>query len=349
MIETPLSDFRKMASQYSQAVESVKQARGKLTELIIKYIIANGVDLGKCTELAISENLGLPRSTVRSILLDLVDENILRASEFGNTKPYVLTDFGVGIAIDWLNISFTKEEVNELLAAKRAEDLRGMLAGNPLMFSEIDGKRVAIYRGIAADQCLRTFIGRFFDYVEEGFYEKLRRAFGERTLKELELLGPELISFEILTTPTPPMGEWASKELRDLDEGASAEDVRKTIIKSFENNLKYVVQRLEKFAALLEEKGYDGMHAYFRQKQPSRDIVVRGKLPEFRFHDEFLWATTLAVRESCKVGEKIGADISLLKRARLLSDVLDLALEKKYRGAEAEGLSLIEWGLKQLS
>jgi|YelNatPaOPRAMG01_1025707.scaffolds.fasta_scaffold00778_19 hypothetical protein len=32
-----------------------------------------------------------------------------------------------------------------------------------------------------------------------------------------------------------------------------------------------------------------------------------------------------------------------------LADILDIALEKKYRGVKNEGLSLMEWGIRELS
>jgi len=64
-------------------------------------------------------------------------------------------------------------------------------------------------------------------------------------------------------------------------------------------------------------------------------------LPDWQFHDEFLWATTLALRDGCKLGEKLGANPNLLREARQLTDVLDLALERKYKGVTEE-LKLLE-------
>jgi hypothetical protein len=248
-----------------------------------------------------------------------------------------------------MGLSFTREELWKLLSAKEAEGLKGMLAGAPLVFGEVGGKRIARYRGLAAYICLRTLTGRFLDYVEEGFYERLRLAFGEKTLKELELLNPEIVSFDILTTPSPPVGEWAAKEIQELGEEASPDDLRRAIVESFERNLRYILGRLKKFASLLEKKGYEGLHAQFLGKMPSRDVLIKDSVsPEWKFHDEYLWATTLALREACIVGDKIGIDKGLLEEARLLSEILDVALEKKYMGAKEEGLSLMEWGLKQL-
>jgi len=59
-----------------------------------------------------------------------------------------------------------------------------------------------------------------------------------------------------------------------------------------------------------------------------------------------LWATTLALRNGCKVAEKLGVDEKLLERALKLSDILDAAVEKEYQGREKEG-PLEDWYAKQ--
>jgi len=346
--DASLTDLRNSTQQYVRAIESMRQARKGLSEVVIKYVIANGVDLARCTELAISENLGLPRSTTRSVLLDLVEEGVLKCNESGNTKPYVISESGIGIALDWLDLTFTKEEVHELLSAKQTEGLKGLLAGSPLVFEEIEGKKVARYRGLATAQCLGTLTGRFIEYVEVGFEEKLREAFGQDLLKELRLLSPELSSFEVLVTPSPVIGAWATGGLQELEDEVSAKDIKKAVVQSYERSLSSVVRRLRRFASLLEEEGYERLHDRLSSKTPSRDVMFKGSsIPRFRFHDEFLWATTLALREGCEVGEKMGVERAILDEARSLADALDLALERKYKGAREESGNLAVWSRKQ--
>ena len=342
--DTSLTDLRSSTQQYVKAIESMRQARKGLAEIVVKYVIANGVDLARCTELAISENLGLPRSTVRSVLLDLVEEGVLKCNESGNTKPFVVSEVGIGVALDWLDLTFTKQEVHELLSAKQTEGLKGLLAGSPLVFEEIGGKRVARYRGLAAAQCLGTLTGRFVEYVEVGFEEKIREAFGRDLLEELRFLSPELNSFGALVTPSPVIGAWATGDLQESEDDMSAKDIKKAVVQSYERSLSRVVRRLRRFASLLEEEGYEGLHERLSSKIPSRDVMFRGDCaPKFRFHDEFLWATTLALREGCKAGEKIGVKQAIVDEAMSLADVLDLALERKYKGLRTERDNLAAW------
>ncbi|MEM3523277.1 MAG: hypothetical protein QXU11_09005 [Thermoproteota archaeon] len=343
-----MDDLKQEARRYAEALESIKQAKEMLKNIIIKYIIANS-DLSKCTELAISESLGLPRSIVRSALLELVEEGVLDVREIGNVKPYILNEMGVGISLDWLKLNFTREEVNELLAAKEAEEPHGMMWMTWGTSGVVNGRNIIRYRGYAADICLKTLVRRFLSYTDE-IGEKLRKAFDEQTLTELTLLFPEIGSFEkLMETPIFP-ATWVTKELQRIDKKHSAEDVKRILVESYERSLKDIIKKFKIIASILEEKGYEGLHEFFGGKKPIYiDYKVReGREPEYRFRDEYIWAATLALKEGCKIGEKIGADPSLLKEARMLADALDLALEKKYRGVRLEGLDLIDWAVKFL-
>ncbi|MBS7617048.1 hypothetical protein KEJ25_00275 [Candidatus Bathyarchaeota archaeon] len=99
----------------------------------------------------------------------------------------------------------------------------------------------------------------------------------------------------------------------------------------------------------MEEEGYEGLHEFFKRKTPVYIAyqVREGKELEYRFRDEYLWAATLALKEGCKIGEKMAADPGLLKEVMMLANALDLALEKKYSGVDAEGLSLTDWAVKE--
>jgi ribosomal protein S25 len=343
-----VEDFKRVARKYVEAMAAIEEVKEELKKLIIKYVVAN-VDIGKCTEYAISENLGLPRSIVRNILLELSAEGILKAEEVGNAKPYVLTEMGIGIAIDWLNLSFTRKELNELLAAKEAERLDGMPRVSWGASDIINGKSVVRYRNYAADICLTTLIRRFLSYMHDPLTPKLEKAFGKQTIKELFLLYPEIGSFEKLLETLYPI-KWIT-ELYEVCEEASAEDVKRIVIDAYEKVLKKVLEKFKRFSRLLEDAGYEGLHEILNQKKvPFIYYSTKGeKEPKYVFRDEYLWASTLALREGCKVGEKMGVNPELLKEAMTLADILDIALEKKYRGVKNEGLSLMEWGIRELS
>ncbi|RLI23342.1 hypothetical protein DRO58_09260 [Candidatus Bathyarchaeota archaeon] len=346
-----LEELKRVAGRYVEAMESMKREREELKRVIVKYIIASG-DLAECTESAISNNLGLPRSIVRSILSELVEEGILVVREIGNTKPYTLSEVGVGAALDWLNLSFTREEINEILRVKEreGEEKPGQFAAG--ITTRVGGKTITRYREVHADKCLTTLVGRFLRLLgeerENVVREKLKEAFPKQTMDELRLLFPEFYLFKELLEALNPLNlPWlAWDEFRGVTEETTAQEVRRVVVEAFERGLSHILARYKRFFDLLEAKGYEGVHEHFRGKWPYIQILVRGKEPEFRFHDEYVWASTLALREICKIGEKIGADPKLLKEAKLLADVLDMAVEKKYMGIEREGAGLIEWALK---
>jgi hypothetical protein len=174
------------------------------------------------------------------------------------------------------------------------------------------------------------------------FYEK---ALGKKALEDLEHLIPEKVYFEKLIETWPFPAWWMNRDLQYMEEMPSDEDIRKMIIKTYEIYLNYAIRRLKKFASFLEENGYEGLHDFLRGKQAYQSISVGGSLPtpDWRFHDEYVWATTLALRDGCKIGEKLCANPNLIGEARQLADALDLALERKYRGAKVEGSILWEW------
>lgn len=335
-----------------QGGERMEKTQSKrLGQAVIKYIIAKGHDWDKCTELAISEGLGIQRDVLRGILDELVDLHVLQIREAGNIKPFELDI--IGAAFDYMSLSFTKGELNDLLSVKegKMDGDNWIVSGN--VECEVDGKKINRYRGQAAYTALGVLIGRFFDYNAyidsewESIFNSSRveKAFGKKTLKDLELLIPENTSFEKIIETWPFPTRWINKDLQYMEEMPPNEDIRKMIIKTYEMYLHYAMRRLKGFASFLNEKGYEGLHAFLRGKQAYQSISVGGNLPtpDWRFHDEYIWATTLALRDGCKIGEKLGANQNLLREARELADALDMALEKKYKGAKVEGSNMVEW------
>jgi len=341
-----LSKIGSAVEKYASAVKALEEVKGELLDAVIKYIIANSYLPKRCTESAIVEALGIPRSIIRRVLTDLTEEPVLRIEDYGTIKPYSLE--GIGYAIDRNYVSFGREEIKELLGAK---DMSKRIKDQPTIgYPQIqrdlpDGRVVVRYRGPAANRCLERLTGRFSGYMGANIDARLSDAFGEETINDLELLCPEIEAFGKTVGVPSFLGTLLSKELIDVDPQSPAEEVRRSLIAAIEAQLQFVSKRLEAFARLLEEKGYDGTIEHFKDHIPSEERYVGENYPPFdyRFRNEYLWATTLALREGCAVAEKIGADAKLLKGLRKLADSLDLALEHKYRGKEREGLSLAEW------
>jgi hypothetical protein len=284
---------------------------------------------------------------------------VLKIRNADDIRPFEL--YIIGAAFDYMGLSFTKGELNELLSVK--EDNMDFHRGHWIVSGnvgyEVDGQKIHRYRGQAAYTTLGALIGRFFDYDAyidsewESIFNsrRIEKALGKKTLEDLEHLIPEKVYFEKLIDTWPFPAKWINMGIQYVEGMPSDEDIRKMVIKTYEMYLNYVIRRLKKFASFLEGRGYEGLHDFLRGKLAYQSISVGGSLPtpDWRFHDEYIWATTLALRDGCKIGEKLGANPNLLTEARKLADVLDLALERKYRGIEAEGSNLMEWGLNQKS
>ena len=130
----------------------------------------------------------------------------------------------------------------------------------------------------------------------------------------------------------------------NIDPESSPEDIREILKTALEAHLQYVQKRLEGFAKIIEDMGYNGLLEHFKDHIPSEERYIGNYPPfDYRFRNEYLWATTLVLREGCIVAEKIGIDQGLLQRLRKLADVLDASVEDKYQGKDKEGLSLEEW------
>ena len=74
---------------------------------VIRYLLLNSSGLKKCTELAISENLEVPRSTIMKVLSDLSEEPVLESQGFSTVKPYMIKS--IGLAVDRGYVSFASK------------------------------------------------------------------------------------------------------------------------------------------------------------------------------------------------------------------------------------------------
>jgi hypothetical protein len=341
-----LENIKRVAEKYASAMEALEGVRRELSDAIIKYIIANSYRPKTCTESAIVEALGIPRSTIRRVLADLTEEEpVLKIEDYGTIKPYSLE--GIGYAIDRNYVSFKRIEIKELLGAKETSE---RIKGEPTFgYPQIQmglpaGKFIVRYRGPAADKCLERLIQRFYGYMAANIDVKIKKAFGEQTVRELSLLAPEMSAFEKIVTPTSFLGLLLAKDLISIDSESSIEEIRNSLKDTIEEQLHFVLGRLEGFVRLLEDKGYEGTLDHLKDHVPAEEHYVGNYPPfDYRFRNEYLWAATLALREGCIVAEKIGGDANLLRRLRKLADALDMAVEENYQGKEKEGLSLEDW------
>ncbi len=344
-----MEDLKKLAEKYTSALESIKEVKSQLMGVVIKYLLLNSSKPKKCTELAMSEQLGIPRSTIRKVLRDLSEEPVLKTQDFGTVKPYMVKS--IGYAVDRNYVTFTRNELRKILEIRETSKMpvEG-LAVDTGISEKIKGKPITRYLTLGAAKCYSTFVGRFYSYLPIAeLEEKFRKAYEPKTYQELKLLMPEQSAFSKAKGFPAVLPLWSSSELTLLKPEASPEDIKNMVKGKWEQEIEHVLNRLESFASYLEENGYQGtVEKLGKPKYQIDHYEHEAIFPpiDWRFRKEYLWATTLALRNGCKVAEKLGVDKKLVERVLMLSDILDAAVEKEYRGRKKEG-SLEDWYAKQ--
>lgn len=134
-----------------------------------------------------------------------------------------------------------------------------------------------------------------------------------------------------------------------LKEDYTAEEARATLVNAFEKRLEFTLNRLSVFARMLEEEGYNTIS----EKVPRYGVdgpykVVDGESSTpIRFKKSYVWATTQALRQGCKIAQKLKIPSkNLIQKAIELSDILDKAMEKEYKGQKKDG-PIEDWYRKQ--
>jgi len=344
-----MEDLKKLAEKYTAALETIKEVKSQLTSAIIKYLLLNSSELKKCTELAISENLGVPRGTIRKVLQNLSEEPVLEFEDFGTVKPYMVKS--IGYAVDRGYVSFSKDELQEILKIKETPTTTvEYFSSKTSISTKVDEKPLTRYLTPGAAKCFNTFVGRFYSYLPVAeINEKLRKAYDPEKQEELKLLLPELSAFSSATGFHSIVPPWSSSELIFLEPEASPEDAKGVVKRRWEREIEYVLDRLETFARYIEELGWRGTAEKFGKPKFQIDHYGDVDFPPINWElkKEYLWATTMALRNGCKIAEKLGVEKNLIERAIRLSDILDKAVEKEYEGKEKEG-QLEDWYGKQV-
>ena len=328
-----MEDMKRLTEKYRSALESIKEVRKQLSSVIIKYLLLNSYDFKKCTELAISENLGIPRGTVRRALSDLSPPNepVLECHDLGTIKPYAVVS--IGYAIDRGHVSFTRRELQEILSIKESPKPFPLAAD-----TSVRGGRRYLTPGAA--KCYSTFVARFYSYLPAAeVNKKIGEAYKPEKIEELELLLPELSAFSKAIGYHAIVQPWSSSDLIFLGRDASPEDIRGEVKKRWEREIRFVLNRLETFANSLEDFGYEGTVEKFGIPEVQIDWIGGPEHPpaDRTLEKEYLWATTMALRNGSKIAEKLDVEQDLLDRAIRLSNVLDRAVEDGYEGNEKAG------------
>ncbi len=339
-----MREAKELAQEYSRAMDITRRVEEELAGVLIKYIVGNSFEPKKCTETAMAESLEIPKSMIRRVLTRLSEEFIVRTEDWGTVKPYQVWTFGA--ALDKGYVTLGRKEMSEMLAVgEMGESPMGPSKGAPSVWTQKDGKRVVRFLGPDQRRVYRTLMDRFFWYVPRTGFEKVfKEAFPKDFLAKLESLAPEQSLLEdvsrlpetsdtlwYVSNYTIDVGFW-EKQSAEADPTEMKNLAQHTVW----TKIMFALQRLKVLESLMREKG---SYAKAEGELSSREgcPVDRvegedGKLQgEERFRKEYLFATTLALREGCKFARALGVEEPALKEAEELCEFLDQAAENPDR------------------
>ncbi len=332
-----------IADRYSKALESIKDIRSELTDAVVKYLLINSSQFKKCTQLAISEHLGIPQSTIRRLLIELEEEWVLKSREVGQAKPYEVSQ--LGYAMDRGYVSFDKQEVIEVLRPREYAEEKPKprsISASFMIGDRRGGKMVTRYLTPGGAAAADVFVGRLMGFLPESPIDKaLKKAFTEEKTKNLRFMFPEYGLFsQIFSGP-----EWPWRmSFRPFRPGKepNPEGIRKSIQNEFEGRRAEVHSKLSILAQMFEKDGYRGMlnkepvykyHWYSRGSDYPTD---------YRFRKEYVYGTTYSVRRGLDIGKELEIDKDNIEETRNLALALDMAMDEEYPGLEKGG-PLLEW------
>lgn len=333
-----MKEARELADEYARAMETTKRVEEELAGVLIKYLVTNSFEPKKCTETAISDSLGIPKSMIRRVLSRLSDEFLVRTEDWGTVKPYEV--FCFGSALDKGYLSLEKEELAQMLAIREEEGTQlGLTKGEPSVWMERDGKRIVRFLGPGQRRVYQTLIDRFFWYLPStGFEKAFNQAFPPEVLDRLGELAPEqALLDDVSRLPRSSEPLWYAMYI-PMDQGslnkASPEGVKKASQASIYARFAFVLSRLRALESLIVEKGCyaEAEKELSRKKGCPIDRVMnsKGELQgEEAFRKEYLFATTLALRQGAKFATRVGAiDGAEVREAEQLCTSLEQAICK---------------------
>jgi hypothetical protein len=243
-----------------------------------------------------------------------------------------------GAALDRGYLTLSGGELSELLSiGEKGEDTEGPTIGDPSVWVERKEGRVVRFLSPGQKKVYRTLINRFFWYTPRtGFDEVFNQAFSKDALAELEALLPEQSLLDdvsrlpeisdalwYIADYTIDIGFWERKK-------SDSSEMKELVQHQVWQKIMFVIHRLRLFESLLREKGtFAEAEKILSAKKGCPVDRVEGESGEIKgeekFRTEYLFATTMAVREGCKFARAIGVDESTLKEAEDLCTILEQA------------------------
>jgi len=307
-----------LAEEYERTLGRLKEIRGQLADHVIKALIKGALGPGDCTELAVSQRLGMPRSTVRKVMQELASEGILEVEDLGIFKPYKVKSLVEAIEKGY--VSFTKGEFEELFSVGEIGlEGRSGLWGNPFVGDEVRGKLVQRFLSPSQRSSIRGLLRRFHEFEREDLlWKRLVESYGEDELKEIWLMFPEQVvvndaieSYRRLSSDwIPIIGEMEPPDL-------TPDQAREILSKTVGTKLSSALKMAERFAKSAEKEGYQQL-AEKLSKEKDKTLLK-----------ESVWAFALSLRYGSKLGKKVGVSEDLANRLDEMSCRLESLIENQ--------------------
>jgi len=298
-----VSEVVDLAEEYEKAQQKLKEVRGLLSDRIIKHLIGRSVGPGASTEVGVSQILGMPRTTVRNVMQDLISEDVLYQEPTRSRptfKPYSVKS--VLTALEKGYVSFTKEEFEDLFRVmEKGEDTGYGSWGMPFIGDVIDGKHINRFLTASLRNSLKELMTRFREFrKEESVSDLLRRFYGEDRHREIMLMFPE---HEILNDMVEPgeglLARWIPfQEARSNT--ATPEETGNLLRKGIEAKLKTALSTAQEFIDEVGPEGFPSFKERFEEQT--------GK----SFPKEAVWGYTSALRQAGHLGREVGVSEGLL-------------------------------------
>jgi len=112
-------DFREMEDEAIEAIreysskplgEISRELEMRVCDAILKYLLMNFGNFENCGELAISRNLGIPRSRLRRLLAYMEWNGIIERIDIGKASPYIVRNVSKAMKEGFLNLTESEAE-----------------------------------------------------------------------------------------------------------------------------------------------------------------------------------------------------------------------------------------------
>ncbi len=317
---------RAVADRYSKAVKEIEAIKKELHTVILEFLVENGVYIKRCTETGLSQNLGLPRSSVRAALKELEEEGIITPMDWVGTRPYTIDSRGFLAAAEKGLLELSKERIERILSTKDTMDLQDYDPKEPLVFhfglgygTTDDGRTKTKYLTPTEVHIVQGFVSVFHEVFPK---TKEEETYLEATKKLRMIEGKYLPQIKVFDELTERIG-W--------EQGKTADQMSQAYIAKREIGLSMITSKLGLFSEVIQEKGdEEAIRALPNQMTyPEGGGMGKDKKNKAGFtqYKETAWAVITMVRNSLPMLKELGVSVEAIEEFERVSARLESLLE----------------------